>query len=296
MRKIDLHIHTTCSDGFFSPKEIVDMAIKNNVDTIAISDHDTTDAYTEDLFNYCEKNNVKLINAVEISTRTKKVGIHVLGYSFDLNNQNFKNSLKKIRNSRHDYLHNVAIKLNELGYKLNVEKLDKIESVTKAHIALDIISNEENSKLLLNTFGHIPNKSEFIETIMNENCPAYVLKTTVTPAEAAKLIRGAGGIVVLAHPVAYAHEDNLSIQDIQKIVDDMNPDGIEANYLYVDKNNKLFNDCKIWNDFAKKNHLFVTLGSDFHYKDDIKPEIGQVNEVLNLNDAEIEKIIKNVTK
>ena len=208
----------------------------------------------------------------------------------------FKEQLSKIRNARHDYLHNVAIKLSKLGYFINVEELDKIEAVTKAHIALDIVNNEKNRDNLINNFGHIPNKGEFIETIMNENCPAYVKKEQITPREAAEIIRGAGGKVVLAHPVAYVHEDNLTDKDILKIVEDMKPDGIEANYIYVDRNNQIFDETKKWNEFAKENNLFVTIGSDFHNKDGIRPEIGLINTSLVWEDKVIENILKNLSK
>ena len=294
--KIDLHIHTNVSDGFYTPKQVIDEAFKNGVSTIAIADHDTIEAYNDELFAYSESKNIKLINAVEISTKISKCGIHVLGYNFNLNDNIFKENLYKIRNARHDYLHNVAQKLNELGYFLNVDELDKIDAVTKAHIALDVINNKQNENLLLDTFNHIPSKGEFIETIMNENCPAYVKKKTVTPKEAAEIIRAANGKVVLAHPVAYVHEDNLTDEDILNIIKDMNPDGLEANYLYVNRNDKKINEIQKWNQFAQDNNLFVTVGSDFNNKDDLRPEIGFVNTSFNLSDNEIEEIIQNVTK
>lgn len=295
-KRIDLHIHTTMSDGFFSPKEVIDEACRNGVSVIAIADHDTIEAYNEELFAYAESKNVKIINAVEISTKTDKVGIHVLGYKFDVNDEKFKDRLAKIRNARHDYLHNVAKKLNDLGYILNVEELDKIDAVTKAHIALDVINNEKNKEVLLRNFNHIPNKGEFIETIMNENCPAYVKKESVTPKEAAEIIRDAKGKVVLAHPVAYIHEDNLTDVDILDIINDMKPDGLEANYLYVDRNDNKINETEKWNKFAKENNLFVTIGSDFHNKDGIRPEIGFVNTNFKLEDEVIDEIIDTLTK
>ncbi len=293
-KKIDLHIHTTVSDGFLNPKEVIDEAVKNGVSAIAIADHDTIEAYNDELFAYAKSKNVELINAVEISTKGKKAGIHVLGYKFNLNDNKFKEKLCKIRNTRHDYLHKVANKLNKLGYVLNVEELDKIEAVTKAHIALDIVNNEKNKEELIRVFGHIPSKGEFIETIMNENCPAYVKKETVTPKEAAQIIREANGKVVLAHPVAYVHEDNLTDEDILEIVKDMKPDGLEANYLYVDRNNKIFDESKKWQKFAKENNLFVTIGSDFHNKDGIRPEIGFVNTNFELSETEINEILKKI--
>lgn len=295
-KRIDLHIHTNVSDGTLTPKEVIDEAVKNRVSVIAIADHDTIDAYNPELFAYAESKNIKIIKAVEISTKAEKVGIHVLGYNYDLNNISFRDKLSKVRNARHDYLHNVAIKLNRLGYIINVEELDKIEAVTKAHIALDIVNNENNRDNLIKNFGHIPGKGEFIETIMNENCPAYVEKKQITPKEAAEIIREAGGKVVLAHPVAYGHEDNLTEEDILKIVKDMSPDGIEANYIYVDRNNQIFDETKKWNEFARKNNLFVTIGSDFHNKDGIRPEIGLINTNLSLDEKTIKEILENLSK
>ena len=296
MTKIDLHIHTTKSDGALTPLEVIDEAVKNGVSIMAISDHDTMEAYTDELFEYAKNKNIKLINAVEISTKNDKAGIHVLGYNIDLDNKEFQEKLYKIRNARHDYLHNVSKKLNELGYVINESELDKIDAVTKAHIALDIVSNKENEKILLEKFGHIPNKGEFIETIMNEDCPAYVRKETVTPKEAADMIRLANGKVVLAHPVAYVYEDGFTDEDILNIVQSMNPDGVEANYLYVDKDDNKINEIERWNKFAKENDLFVTVGSDFHNKDGIRPEIGFVNTEFSLDKETVDEIIYNLEK
>ena len=294
MKRIDLHIHTTMSDGAFTPKQVIDEAYKNGVSVMAITDHDTTESYTDELFEYAKSKNIKLIPAVEISTKASKAGVHVLGYNFDWKDEKFKEELFKLRNIRHDYLHDVAKKLEEIGYYLNVEELDKIDAVTKAHIALDIVNNEKNKAKLMNDFGYIPSKGEFIETIMNENCPAYVKKRTVSPKQAADIIRESNGKVVLAHPVAYVHEDGFTDEDILNIINDMKPDGLEANYIYVDRNNNLINETKKWNEFAKENNLFVTIGSDFHNKDGIRPEIGFVNTNFTLTEEEVDKIVKNI--
>lgn len=292
---IDLHIHTNISDGALSPKEVIDEAWKNGVSVISITDHDTIDSYTPELFSYAKSKNIKLICGVEISSKNEKAGIHVLGYNFDLNNKELKKTLFGIKNSRHEYLHNVAKKLNELGYLVNVEKLDKIDSVTKAHIALDIVKNEKNNEKLMLDFGHIPNKGEFIEAIMNEGCPAYVEKRTPTPKEVAEVIRKAGGKVVLAHPVAYVYQDNFTDEDILKLVRGMKLDGIEANYLFVDTNGKIIDEKDKWNKFAKENDLFVTVGTDFHRKEGVYKEIGFANIDFKLEDEVIKEIIKNIS-
>ncbi len=293
---IDLHIHTTCSDGELTPREVIDMAVKNKVSVISITDHDTIGAYGEELFDYAKDNNIKIIPGVEISTKNDKCGIHVLGYNIDLNNEEFKNKLEKLRNSRHEYLYQVADKIQELGYIIDIMELDKIEAVTKAHIAMNVISNDKNKDILMKHFGHIPNKGEFIETIMNEGCPAYVKKNTITPREAVELIENASGIAVLAHPVAYKYEDDFTDEDIINLVRDMRVGMIEANYVYVDKNNKKINECDYWRDFAYRNSLKTTIGSDFHKDDGIRPIIGLIGENIKLSDKEIDEMIDNLER
>ena len=297
MRKlIDLHIHTNISDGMFSPKEVIDEAYRNNASVISITDHDTIDAYTDEIFEYAKSKNIILIAGVEISAKAERSGVHILGYNFDINNKNLKEKLHQVRNARHKYLHEVAERLEKIGYIVNVNELDKIDSVTKAHIALNIVENIENKELLLKTFGHIPSKGEFIETIMNEGCPCYVEKEAISPKEASDLIREAGGKVVLAHPVAYKYEDGLSDDDILNLVKEMKPDGIEANYIYLEINSNKINESTHWNNFAKHHDLITTIGSDFHKNDGIHSDIGLINEDIVLNDNEINSIIDNILK
>lgn len=295
MPTIDLHIHSNKSDGKLSPTEIIDEAKKNNVKTIAISDHDTLEGYNEELFQYAKNNNINLIPAVEISTKINKAGIHILGYNIDINNNKLQTKLKELRNARHDYLHNVSNKLADLGYVVDVEELDKIEAVTKAHISEQIVKNKENEQLLLKVFNHIPSKGEFIETIMNENCPAYVKKASITPKEAADLIRESNGKVILAHPVAYTYEDNLSDTEIINIINDIQADGIESYYIYVDRTNNKINDIQKWNDYAKKLNIISTIGSDFHNYDNYHPSIGLTNEIIDLTQLEIDSLINYLT-
>lgn len=291
---IDLHVHTNISDGALTPKEVIDEAANNNVSVLAIADHDIIDAYTDDLFNYAKEKKIEIIPAVEISTKTKKCGIHVLGYNIDINSEKLKNKLFELRNIRHKYLHDVSKALNDIGYKIDTDELDKIEAVTKAHIARDVIKHEENKDLLMKDFGHIPEMGEFIETIMNEGCKAYVKKDTVSPKDAANIIRAAGGKVVLAHPVAYKHEDNLTDEDILELVKETKADAIEANYIYINRDGVKINEVEKWNKFAKENGLLTTIGSDFHNFNKSSPIIGLINEDINLTNEEIEKILNNL--
>ena len=292
---IDLHIHTNLSDGELSPKEVVDLAFSNGVSVIAIADHDTVDAYNDEFYDYVKSKGIDVINAVEISTVNNSIGIHILGYNIDISNQELKQKLSTLKNARHNYLHAVLSRLEELDYVTEIEELEKIEVVTKAHIANNIISNPSNHDLLLKNFKHIPNKGEFIETIMNEGCIAYVKKESMTSKEAADLIRKAGGKVIVAHPVAYKYEDDLSLSDILDLVNEIKADGIESNYIYIDRNNNKINEIDEWNKIAKEKNLIATIGSDFHMLDGIHPEIGLIEESINITESDLNEILDNLS-
>ncbi len=290
---IDLHIHSNYSDGIMSPCEIIDAAAQNQITDISITDHDSLSAYTEDTINYAKLKGVNLICGVEISTKLN-TGFHVLGYNVNLHNTELQATLEKLQHARIDYLYNVSKKLNELGYKINPDTLKDLPLVTKAHISASVVVNPENKKILTKNFGHIPNKGEFIETVMNEECPAYVEKYCITPIQASELIHRAGGKVVLAHPVCYKHEDNIDKATIKQLVLDMQADGLETNYLYVNRNNTLINEIDDWNQVAKELNIFTTIGSDFHAPDTIRPSIGFVNLNFTFSDEQIKTILNNL--
>ena len=126
--------------------------------------------------------------------------------------------------------------------------------------------------------------------------PSICKKETITSKEAVKLIHEAGGKAVIAHPVSYNHEDDMTDEELHEIINEIKPDGIEAYYLYVDRYNNKFDECDKWIKFAKDNNLFVTIGSDFHKKDNIHPEIGFPNWKINITDKEIKNIINNIKK
>lgn len=294
MGLIDLHIHSCCSDGVLTPFEIVDQAKKNHVDMISITDHDCIDAYTPSFLDYARKKDISVVYGVEISTHYQGVGFHVLGYQFDLHNPKLNEKLYTLKNARHIYLKEVSKKLKELGYIVHVGELSQFKIVTKAHIASHIVQNKENEKLLLHDFGYIPQRGEFIETLMNEGCPAYVKKESITPMEASQLIKEAGGIVVLAHPVCYEHEDHINVESITHLVKEMNADGIEAIYMYIDQKNNKINDIEKWKNFALKNHLLYTMGSDFHMDDGIHPQIGLINEQVYIQNNDIQWLKKKM--
>ena len=143
-------------------------------------------------------------------------------------------------------------------------------------------------------FNHIPNIGEFIEGMLNEECPAFVKKKTITPGEAVELIKRAGGIAILAHPVAYKYEDNIEDTEIINLINEIKVDGIETYYIYIDREGNKIDEINNWNEIAKSNKLMVTIGSDFHKKDGIHPDIGLINEDVHLDKNTLDNIISKL--
>lgn len=291
---IDLHIHSVCSDGVLTPVEILERAHKNGVKYLSIADHDSINAYTTEFFEHAKNLGINIVIGVEMSTKINGIGVHMLGYAFDAKNAELVSILDKLLNARKDYLAKVCKALKSLGFYVNISKLNKVSSVTKSHIALDIINDVRNVKKLHKDFGHIPTKGEFIETLMNRGCPAYVDKFNITPKEASDFIHNAGGKVILAHPVGYKYEDNLNLSEVLEIAKTARVDGIEANYLYVDRHNNLIDEIGFWNNVAKENNWITSMGSDFHLSDNVHPEIGFVNYREKIQGVCEADIIKNI--
>lgn len=289
--EIDLHIHSTCSDGKLTPRKIVEVASKNKLSTISITDHDCIDAYTEELFNCGKNEGVNIIPGVEISSKYKNISVHVLGYNVDLTNKVFVNKMEELKNVRVNYFNEVSQKLEAIGYTLRKNNLLSLEVIAKSNIANDIIANEVNKDVLIEYFGYIPSMGEFIESIMNIGCPAYVEKLTISTKDAGELIRSAGGKVVLAHPVAYKFEKNLGLDEVNDIVKELKPDGIEAIYIYKNKDNEVINEIDKWTRFAVANDLFITAGSDYHNESSCSC-IGFINHNISCN---ANNIIKDIT-
>lgn len=291
---IDLHIHTNCSDGKFSPLEIIDMAKNNNVFIIAITDHDTLKAYSNVVLSYAAKKGIKLINAIEISTKFKGYGIHILGYGFDLKNKELLKMIEKAENARFNYLLEVSAKLEQFGFIVNLDNLKNLPSVTKYHIANEVIQNQKNKKIIDNIFHKVPSIGKFIETIMNENCPCFVEKYCPSPQNISQIIKQAGGKVVIAHPVAYIYENNFDIKDIEDLIKEIKRWGIESYNWYVDKFGKVINEVEKWKDIANKYGLVNTIGYAFHNFGLNNAVLGLLNTDLSLNEEELTNILEGL--
>lgn len=190
----DLHLHTTFSDGSFTPTELVKQAHKESLAAISITDHDITDGIDEALIEGA-KRGIEVIPGVELSVECKgdsEKEMHILGYYINWQNLKFQEELKLFRQARERRAFHILDKLYHLGIKLDEERLFKIAgigSIGRLHFARAMLEQR-----------FVNHTQEAFEKYLGEGRPAYVPKIRLRPEEAIKIIYQIGGIPVLAHP------------------------------------------------------------------------------------------------
>ncbi|MBR5916697.1 MAG: Cof-type HAD-IIB family hydrolase [Lachnospiraceae bacterium] len=249
MQAIDLHVHSTFSDGTLTPSELVDLAIKSNLEAFALTDHDTTDGI-EEAYTASVGKDIEVIPGIEFSTEYKKKDIHILGYYINPYNEKFSKKVVEFRNSREIRNQKMCKKLKELGVDIDYDSFiaqypDSV--ITRAHYAKYMISK-----------GIIKTIDEAFDTYIGDNCPGFVPREKISPAKAVSLILSCGGIPVLAHPILYKFSD----RDLETLVADLSRVGLKGiETIYSTYSSK---DEKLIRKLASKYRLMVTGGSDFH--------------------------------
>ncbi len=243
--KIDLHTHTTYSDGRNTPKELIDLAKKNHYDIFAITDHDSISGYLK-VNDYAENIGITLIPGAEISTLYNNNDIHILAYFFDIKNQEFLDMLSFIQDSRKNRAKKIIDKLNELGKNITFEEVVELSGKT------DLIGRPHIARALVNK-GYCYNIQEVFYKYIGNDCPAYYPKLSLNPIEVIDIIKKAGGISVVAHP--FQLEDEFVLLELIE----MGVQGIEVFYrLHTNEQ------IKFYGDIADKYNLVKTGGSDYH--------------------------------
>ncbi|MGM0472072.1 MAG: PHP domain-containing protein [Bacillota bacterium] len=244
MNKIDLHLHTTASDGSYTPEELVQRAAKKGLQTIAITDHDTVAGVVPALVAAKELD-LEVVPGVEFTTYIGQQEVHILGYYFDYLDQDLLLRFTELQNARKNRGQKIVKKLNQLGVDLKWKEVIEVAgsgAVGRPHIARAMVNQ-----------GHVAKVSDAFDHYIGDWGPAYVPKTALEPKEAVDIIHQAGGVAVLAHP-GHLGDDQLVMEIIEAGVD-----GLEAYYLthneqQVEKYVKL----------ATRYDLLTTGGSDCH--------------------------------
>ncbi|ACL70979.1 phosphatase [Halothermothrix orenii] len=258
----DLHIHSTYSDGSYTPAELVSYAAKKGLKTIAVADHDTVEGVAEAL-KYGRERGIEVIPAIEFSTFRKKAEIHILGYFIDYNNNDFLAEIDKIYQARLNRARKMVEKLNELGVEISYEEVRNLagdDYVGRPHIARAMIKK-----------GYITEMGEaFTDDYIGNNGRAYVPKYQLSPERAIQLIKEADGIPVLAHPHFINRGDPLKKEEISRLVEG----GLEGIEVYHSKHSEEVSNYYLG--VARELDLLITGGSDFHGDNSPDIDMGDV--------------------
>jgi len=243
---VDLHLHTTYSDGTLTPTELVNLCARRGLRIIAITDHDITDGLPEALAAARAHPDLLLIPGVEISTDVPHNEVHVLGYFIDFHNRAFQERLSRFRRSRLERGRRMVEKLGELGMPIAWERVQEIAgegSVARPHIAQAMVEA-----------GYVASIAEAFERYIGRNGPAYVEREKMTPAEAVELIVRAGGLPVLAHP--------RDLEELDAYLEELKGVGlVGVEVYYQDYDEETIQRLL---EAARRHRLLPLGGSDFH--------------------------------
>ena len=256
MSRIDLHLHTTHSDGSLRPSEVVKLAQQAGVSAIAITDHDITTGIPEAMTTGMELD-IEVVPGVEISSHDGKHELHILGYCLNWRDPLLNQHLASLRASRHRRNPLIVEKLRAAGLDVTYEEVSTLaatESVGRPHIA----------QLLMNK-RYVTSAKEAFDRYLAEGRPAYVARDLPTPADAISWIKAARGVAVLAHPV-WVREAGERLHNCVKELTEVGLDGIEVHYSTHSKSQ-----TAAFLAMAKQLGLLITGGSDFHGR--TKPDI-----------------------
>jgi len=241
--KIDLHIHTNHSDGYYSPIELIQVVKKAGLDIISITDHDNLSAIYE-AASVGKDFGVEVIPGLEVSSDIGDREVHILGYFIDPDNRELERYLKFFREERLKRAIRIVNKLKGLGFSISIEDVlehAKSSAIGRPHIAQAMLEK-----------GLISNYFEAFNKYIGNNCPAYEKKVHISPQSIVKIISDAGGLSFIAHP------GNMPETLLKELIEE-GIDGIEV--IHPSHNP---HQVKFYKGIVNEYFLLESGGSDFH--------------------------------
>lgn len=275
MSRIDLHLHTTHSDGSQTPAEVVTLAHEAGVSALAITDHDITTGLPEAMATG-QALGIEIIPGIEISSRHGESELHVLGYFLKWEDAQLNERLTALRESRHRRNPKIVALLQAAGIDITYDEVRAVagsDSVGRPHIARVLMDKKV-----------VTSAKEAFDRFLAEGKPAYVPRDLPSPADAIRWIREAGGLAVLAHPT-WVKTVEGTLTDLARQLKEQGLDGVEVHY-----STHTPRQTREYLILAKQLGLLVTGGSDFHglTKPDI--EVGTGKGSLHVPDHLLPKL------
>lgn len=241
---VDLHVHSTASDGLYSPAEVVEKAKKRKLPAIAITDHDTVDGLQE-AQKVASQVGFTLVPGIELSCEWGASEVHILGYYIESDDNALNRRLEQLRKERRQRAARILEQLSAAGYPLSLEQVTKFVSgnvIGRPHIAQAMVEK-----------GYVQSVAEAFEEFLVPGKPAYVPRAKLSPVEAIELITGANGIPVMAHP---------GISKANALIKDLVDEGLKGIEVYYPDHSP--HDIAYYLGLAREYNLLVTGGTDFH--------------------------------
>ncbi len=248
--KIDLHTHSTYSDGTDKPSELINKALAAGISIIGLTDHDSVSGWQE--ATKALRSGISLVPGAEISCQTTDgISVHILGLLFDANNTELMNTLEKTRENRHGRMEKIIARINEAGIDITMndvlEQLSDGATLGRPHLADALVKK-----------GVVTSRDEAFTQMLHNNSKYYVSHYSPTPEAAIALIKAAGGVSVIAHPMASHRGRTISLETFGSLIDS-GLDGIE-----VDHRDHSPDEKKQLISLASESNLVMTGASDYH--------------------------------
>lgn len=265
MNIVDLHVHSTKSDGTYTPTELVDYAIEKGLSAFALTDHDTVDGLNEaisyaaflretsalsSLPSSGTKTIPEVIPGIELSTEYEGKDIHIVGLYIDYTSVSFTTSLQNFMDSRKTRNRKICALLRERKIEITLTMLEEAfpgAVITRAHFAKFLLEH-----------GYVKSIKEAFDRYLGDYAPCFVPREKITPAQAVQLIRNAGGIAVLAHPVLY----HMSEKKLEHLLTELKKAGLQAMECIYSTYSPA--EERQMRALAGKLNLLISGGSDFH--------------------------------
>ena len=243
---VDLHLHTTASDGRLTPTQLVELVVSRGLRVISISDHDSTEGLAEAFQVARSYPELTLIPGIELSTDIPRNEIHLLGYYIDYSDGGFQDTLREFRRAREERAQRMVEKLDHLGVHVEWNRVRLLAgegAVGRPHIAQAMVEK-----------GYVTYPQEAFATYIGRNGPAYAERPKLTPQEAVHMVVDVGGLPVMAHPAGV-----LELDDVVASLKSEGLVGMEVHYAEysADVRQRLL-------EVAKRHALLPCGGSDYH--------------------------------
>ncbi len=252
--EVDLHLHTTASDGSLSPTELINQILQTTLKTVAITDHDSTEGVDEAMAA-AEGSELTVIPGIEFGSEIGESEVHLIGLFIDHNSAALQAALRRFRDQRIEAAQNMVKKLNDLGMDITWERVNELAggAVGRPHVARALLEK-----------GYISSIREAFDRFIGNDGPARVPRPKFTPVEALEIVHAARGVGIVAHP--------RTVDDLESVLPPLAEAGLAGIEVFAEKYGAEHQ--QRYMDIAEKYSLIPGGGTDYHAfgsENEVKP-------------------------